>query len=512
MDVSALNPFGWSSEPFIVLIILALLLRFKLSRPTSRRQRIASETLAIGPAVLLYFLVRGFVNARFDDATANAQRIIELEKTLGIYHEAALQEMIVGSDRFVDIINWIYIWGHWPVVAAVIVWLVVCRPTEYPRYRNALILSGAIGMVIFATFPVTPPRLMEGMAYVDTVTERSRSYRILQPPGLTNPYAAVPSLHFGWNLLMGIAIIEQSRRAWVKGIGLLMPAAMYLSIVLTANHYFLDGVVGGLLVLVSLAFVTGATGMRHAWWDKPPDDTASPRAQSESWAMKRRPRPLIIAHRHGNCLELLKAAESANADIIEVDVWLYRGRLEVRHTKTLGPLPLLWDRWYLQRADTPRLLLEDLLRSTGPETVLMLDIKGRNPEIAHRVITELERHHAGRRVMVCSQNWQLLEAFRSYPDAILVHSIGNQFQLRRAWALLSTDGHDAISIQFRLLDDAVVRKLKERVSLVFSWPISSTERYQDAVKWGLDGVITEDLSIGITVPQSEQHKPTPQLR
>ena len=514
MDFSALNPLGWSSEPFIVILIFVLLLRLRFSNPSSRLQRITTETLAIGPAVLLYFLVRGFVNARFDDASANAQHIIDLEKSLGIYREAELQDLVLESDAIITAVNWVYIWGHWPVIAGVMIWLVVWRPDAYARYRNALILAGALSMIIFALYPVTPPRLMEGMVYVDTVTERSQSYRVLQPPGLTNPYAAMPSLHFGWNLLMGIAIVQQTRHWGSKLFGVLLPLAMFLAIVLTANHYILDGVAGGAIVLLSLGLVSGATTFSGRWWRRRPEPEAvEPVKAGEPPAyLNRLPghRPLVVAHRAGNNLSLLAEAERDGADIVEADVWLYRGRLEVRHTKTLGPLPILWDRWSFHSARAPRLLLHELLQATGPDTLLMLDIKGRNVEIAHRVIAELREHFAGRQVMMCSQNWNMLKPFDRYPPVIVVHSIGNHWQLRRAWEHLASEQCQALSIQFQLLDRESVHLLKERVPLVLSWAINSPQRMATVIDWGLDGAITDDLSLVAGLEREPELERTPQ--
>jgi hypothetical protein len=90
------------------------------------------------------------------------------------------------------------------------------------------------------------------LGFEDTVTLRSHSYRVLQPSALTNPYAAMPSLHFGWNLLVGIAIARHARLALIRLLGVVMPALMLAAIVLTANHYILDGLAGGSLAVGSL--------------------------------------------------------------------------------------------------------------------------------------------------------------------------------------------------------------------------------------------------------------------
>lgn len=123
----------------------------------------------------------------------------------------------------------------------------------YPVYRNAVLISGAAGMIVFALYPVAPPRLVPELGLVDTVTLHSHSYRVLQPPALTNLYASVPSLHFGWDFLVGIAIARNANPRPGRLIGVLLPIAMFSAIVLTANHYLVDGVAGGIFALTALA-------------------------------------------------------------------------------------------------------------------------------------------------------------------------------------------------------------------------------------------------------------------
>lgn len=115
-----------------------------------------------------------------------------------------------------------------------------------------MFISGAIGLVIFAAFPVAPPRLFD-IEYIDTVTLQSHSHRVLYPPGLVNAYAAVPSLHFGWNLLVGMTWFRIARRRVWRIAGVVMPAAMAWAVVVTANHWVVDVVAGGVVALSSLA-------------------------------------------------------------------------------------------------------------------------------------------------------------------------------------------------------------------------------------------------------------------
>jgi membrane-associated phospholipid phosphatase len=114
-----------------------------------------------------------------------------------------------------------------------------------------MLLSGGIGLFVFVLYPVAPPRLAE-LGLVDTVTEYSTSYRVLQPPAFVNQYAAMPSLHVGWDLLMGIALVTWSSHLLVRAVGVALPTLMAISVVLTANHYIIDAVAGIALVLVCL--------------------------------------------------------------------------------------------------------------------------------------------------------------------------------------------------------------------------------------------------------------------
>ena len=213
------------------------------------------ELAVVGGGAVVYFGVRGLTEGNLAASNRHAGQLVDIEQALGIDVEEAVQEPVARSDTFTAVMNWIYIWGHWPVIIATLLWLVLSHPAVYARTRNAMLLSGAIGMVMFAMWPVAPPRLAN-LGLVDTVTEYSHSYRVLQPPAFTNQYAAMPSLHMGWDLLIGLAIIVAASRLWVRVVGGLLPVLMGWAVVATANHFVLDAVVGVLLVLVSLWLVT----------------------------------------------------------------------------------------------------------------------------------------------------------------------------------------------------------------------------------------------------------------
>ncbi|MEX0786284.1 MAG: phosphatase PAP2 family protein [Dehalococcoidia bacterium] len=193
---------------------------------------------------------------RVDDAFRNADTLIALEQSLGIFWEKQAQAMIIGNNFLIDFFNWIYIWGHLPVVGILAIWVYFFRRPIFARYRNAFIISGMIGLCFFLLVPMAPPRFIVEAGFVDTITLHDKVYHALQAPGFVNQYAAMPSLHLGWNLLVGLAVFEAAK-VWIwKAFGLFMPIPMLAGIIFTGNHYFLDAVAGVAVALVALWLAT----------------------------------------------------------------------------------------------------------------------------------------------------------------------------------------------------------------------------------------------------------------
>ena len=223
-----------------------------MSFATPNRRGFLREAALVATAMLAYFLVRNLTVGSAEEAFANAERIVDIEQWAHIGWEEDVQASIAGSDFLVMLANWIYIWGHWPVIIGTAIALYRYRRERYYLLRNALFVSGAIGFLFFALFPVAPPRLLD-LGLVDTVTEQSQAYRALQPPGLTNQYAAFPSLHFGWNVVVGIVLLTTTARIAVRVLAVASPLAMGFAVMATANHFVVDVAAGLLVVLVGLA-------------------------------------------------------------------------------------------------------------------------------------------------------------------------------------------------------------------------------------------------------------------
>ena len=208
-----------------------------------RNWRLFFEILFIVPAYAAYQFVRGNVGGDAGAAFENARHLISLERRMGIFHEAFLQQLILPKEWMVDLFNYIYIYGHLPVIILVAVWLYTKHRHNYAFFRNAFLISGLIALIGFTAMPLAPPRYMPEFGFTDTIIH-AKSYYVLQSPKIVNQYAAMPSLHFGWDLLVAVAIFVNTRNRWLRAAVCVMPFWTLGGIVLTANHYFLDAVAG----------------------------------------------------------------------------------------------------------------------------------------------------------------------------------------------------------------------------------------------------------------------------
>lgn len=225
---------------------------------SGRRLIFLREASVMALAYAAYFLARAATEGEVDRALANAERVVGAERSLGVFVEPALQAAIIDKRWLVELVNGVYVWGFWPVIVATGLWLYLSRPHRYLLFRNAFLISGAIGLVLFTLYPTAPPRLA-GLGLVDTISQYSDFYRALQAQPVVNQYAAIPSLHFGWILLVGIALICDAPRLLVRAFGVVLPLLMLGAIILSANHYGTDAFIGAAVALAGLALAVKIT-------------------------------------------------------------------------------------------------------------------------------------------------------------------------------------------------------------------------------------------------------------
>ncbi len=203
------------------------------------------ELVAVAVAALVYYLVRGAVSDRAEEAFQRAHDILELEQRFRLDWETPIHESILGSNALIDLANGTYFWGHMPLLVVLAIWLWRSHRMIWRTFRNALLVSAAVGMVCYFLFPTAPPRLMPELGYVDTLALRAAPAYQAQEVGLfVNPYAALPSLHVGWALLAGFAVWQTSRHPLMRAFAVAIPLSQSWAVVATANHWTLDAFAG----------------------------------------------------------------------------------------------------------------------------------------------------------------------------------------------------------------------------------------------------------------------------
>jgi PAP2 superfamily len=202
----------------------------------------------------LYWLVRNSQGSNADARTqafTNAIRIIRVERWVGIFHEESIQEWFLSMHGFIQGLNAYYGIAHFLVTGYAFLWCFRTMPDRYRSIRNGLAFMTGLALIGFFSFPLMPPRLLPStFGFVDTLKQMGSPWSFESGPvaSVSNQYAAMPSLHFGWASWCTVTFWPWARNhLWRKLIVLLYPAITLFAIVVTGNHFILDAV-GGLIV------------------------------------------------------------------------------------------------------------------------------------------------------------------------------------------------------------------------------------------------------------------------
>lgn len=201
-------------------------------------------------------------------------------------------------------------------------------------------------------------------------------------------------------------------------------------------------------------------------------------------------RPLAIAHRGGNSLREATEAIQLGADMLETDIWLSRGKLQIRHKHRLGPI--LWERWSLGRGWGPQLELRDILRDTPDDALLFLDLKGRELDLGPAILQELQETAPNRLIAACGRNYRQLDPLMNHPNVVLFYSVGEEKEWANAWPRLEAMDYPALSLRFPLATDPVLDRLHEMQATVVCWGVQTFAQLELLDDMGLDGATTDN--------------------
>ncbi|WP_327186143.1 phosphatase PAP2 family protein [Streptomyces sp. NBC_01334] len=222
---------------------------------TPARPPIVRELLLVAGLFLVYKLGRQLAAGHTGEAFRNAHDVWHVERLLRLPREDAVQALLLHGDTLVKVANTYYATVHFPATLAFLVWLYLRRPAHYVWARRVLAAVTAAALVLHLALPLAPPRMLTATGLIDTARVYGPS--VYGPPRtdhLSNQFAAMPSLHFGWALMVAIGLVVATRSRW-RWLWLLHPLLTLLVIVGTANHYWLDAIVAGALLGLALTLI-----------------------------------------------------------------------------------------------------------------------------------------------------------------------------------------------------------------------------------------------------------------
>jgi len=234
----------------------------KLRNWLSARHSLPSEAAAVLILYGLYELARGLVVSDGREADHHAHRVVALERWLHLFREANVQHAARALPGLTSLLGTAYLTLRLAVTAGVLLWLHQRRPAHFAFVRTTLLLASGLSLVGFLAYPSAPPRLA-GIGIADTVSNGHIDLNKGLVSSLYNPYAAVPSMHIGYALIVAAGLLLYARRPLVRALGALYPPFVLLVVVATGNHFFLDAAAGALVAVAAAAAAAPLT-RRHA--------------------------------------------------------------------------------------------------------------------------------------------------------------------------------------------------------------------------------------------------------
>ena len=203
-------------------------------------------------AELSYETVRGIADGERAQAFVNGSNVISLEKSMHTFFEPDLQAFFMHPRWLIDFANFMYMNSHFVVTTAFLVWLYLFRNSNFYFVRNMFMVAMGLALIGYAFLPTAPPRLFPQEGFVDTITQYAQ---VNHDSGLVklfiNPYAAIPSMHVAFSTMIGVAGALIARHTITRALWCAYPVLVFWVVVVTANHFWVDGAAGLLVAVLS---------------------------------------------------------------------------------------------------------------------------------------------------------------------------------------------------------------------------------------------------------------------
>ena len=243
--------------PLVLLLALAGILRWHTKR-TGRAPRLrwlpkgGSDALVqlslFVMADILYETVRGIAESNPAGAFSNARAIVDFEQSTGLFFEQGLQAWAMGQRVLIDMANFMYVNSHFVMTTGALVWLYLRHNDRFYFVRNMFMIAMGLALVGYVLMPTAPPRFVPELGFVDTI---AYYVNVKHDSGLValffNPYAAVPSMHVAFALMISVPALLVVRNRVAKVLWAVYPLVVTFVVIVTGNHWFMDAVAGAVV-------------------------------------------------------------------------------------------------------------------------------------------------------------------------------------------------------------------------------------------------------------------------
>jgi hypothetical protein len=218
-------------------------------------------------AYYLYRIVRGQTDGRVAESFAHARELIHLEQTLGLFVEPTVHAWAEGRTEIIEAASWMYINSHFAITTTTLAFIYLCRNPSFYFIRNMFMVAMGIALVLYAAFPTAPPRYMPEWGFTDSVADfTGLTSSGSSADALYNPFAAVPSMHVAFALMIGIPMATMARHWITKAVWSVYPLIVTFVVVATANHWWFDAFSGALVAGISAMAALQFARWRPAAW------------------------------------------------------------------------------------------------------------------------------------------------------------------------------------------------------------------------------------------------------
>jgi hypothetical protein len=256
-------PYAVASASFLAAVAAGIRLagRFReLARAWTAGAALAWEAALLFALYGLWQFAGSFTVMSPAGALPRARWLWHAERLIHLPSETSVQRLFLPHPLIVQAFNLYYDILHFPVLGACLIWLYVAHRDRYPQIRTTVALFTLISLLI-QFIPVAPPRMLPASGMVDTAVKYGQSVYSMHGGFDADELSAMPSVHVGWALIIAIAVITVSRSRW-RWLAAGYPLLTTLVVVVTANHFWLDGIVAGLLVVMVLGMQRLIRGLR----------------------------------------------------------------------------------------------------------------------------------------------------------------------------------------------------------------------------------------------------------